>query len=558
VLAGKRVLVVLDNARDAAQVRPLLPGSAGCLVVVTSRSQLIGLAAVEEARLLPLGLLTEQEARELLAGRLGAGRVNAEQAAVTELIRLCARLPLALAITAARAAARPDHPLGALAAELRAADWPLDALDAGEPTASVRAVFSWSYRQLSPAAARLFRLLGIHPGPEISVPAAASLAGVEPAQARRLLTELVRAHLIAGHAPGRYAFHDLLRAYAAEQAHALDSDAARRSAVGRVLGHYLHTAHAAAVLVNPSRASLRIAAPDTGVTSERLADQRHALAWFEAEHHVLLAAATLAAETGFDRHAWQLPQVLADYLDASGHWHELAAVARSALDAATRLGETGGQAAAHRLLGGAHAQLARYDLARAHLADSLELYRQLGDRAGQGAVHLTVAWVSDLQERYAETLGHCERALGLFETVGDQVEQARTLATIGWCHAHLGRHQETREFCQRALALLRECGHRREAGIWDTLGYAEHQSGDHAAAVACYQRALSLFREFGDRYCQATVLAHLGDTRHAAGHNELAREAWQEAVAILDVLHHPYARTVRARLRQDAEPSLAR
>ena len=557
VLAGKRVLVVLDNARDAAQVRPLLPGSAGCLVVVTSRSQLAGLAAVEGARLLPLGLLTEQEARELLAGRLGAGRVEAEAEAVTELIGLCARLPLALAITAARAAARPDHPFAALAAELRAADGPLDALDAGEPTASVRAVFSWSYRQLSPAAARLFRLLGIHPGPDISAPAAASLAGVEPAQARHLLAELARAHLVAEHAIGRYAFHDLLRAYAAEQARALDGDAARRAAVGRALDHYLHTAHAAAVLVNPSHTSLRIAPPEPGVTSEHLVGQRQALAWFEAEHHVLLAAA-LAAGTGFERHAWQLPLAIGDYLDAGGHWHELAAVARNGLDAATRLGEVGGQAAAHRVLAGAHAQLARYDLAHAHLADSLELYRRLGDQAGQAIVHRTVAWVSDLQERYAETLGHCERALVLFQAVGDQVEQARTLATIGWCHAHLGGHREAREFCQRALALLRERGHRLyQAGIWDTLGYVEHQSGDHVAAVACYERALAMFRDFGDRYCQATVLAHLGDTRHAAGQSQEARRAWQEAVAILDALHHPYAGTVRARLRQDAEPSLA-
>ena len=557
VLAGKRVLVVLDNARDAAQVRPLLPGSAGCLVVVTSRSQLAGLAAVEGARLLPLGLLTEQEARELLAGRLGAGRVEAEAEAVTELIGLCARLPLALAITAARAAARPEHPLEALAAELRAAGGPLDALDAGEPTASVRAVFSWSYRQLSPAAARLFRLLGIHPGPDISAPAAASLAGVEPAQARHLLAELARAHLVAEHAIGRYAFHDLLRAYAAEQARALDGDAARRAAVGRALDHYLHTAHAAAVLVNPSRTSLRLAPPEPGVTSEHLVGQRQALAWFEAEHHVLLAAA-LAAGTGFERHAWQLPLAIGDYLDAGGHWHELAAVARNGLDAATRLGEVGGQAAAHRVLAGAHAQLARYDLAHAHLADSLELYRRLGDQAGQAIVHRTVAWVSDLQERYAETLGHCERALVLFQAVGDQVEQARTLATIGWCHAHLGGHREAREFCQRALALLRERGHRLyQAGIWDTLGYVEHQSGDHVAAVACYERALAMFRDFGDRYCQATVLAHLGDTRHAAGQSQEARRAWQEAVAILDALHHPYAGTVRARLRQDAEPSLA-
>ena len=558
VLAGQRVLVVLDNARDAAQVRPLLPGSAGCLVVVTSRGQLTGLAAVEGARLLPLGLLTEQEARELLAGRFGAGRVEADPHAVDELIRLCARLPLALAVTAARAAARPEHPLADLAAELRAVGGPLDALDAGDPTASVRSVFSWSYRQLSPAAARLFRLLGLHPGPDITPPAAASLADVELAQARHLLAELARAHLVAEHAPGRYAFHDLLRAYAAEQARALDSDGARRAAVGRAVDHYLRTAHAAAALVNPSHTSLRIALPEPGVTGEHLASQRQALAWFEAEHHVLLAAAALAAGTGFDRQAWQLPLAIGEYLDAGGHWHELAVVARNGLDAATRLGEVGGRAAAHRVLAGAHAQLARYDLAHAHLADSLELYRRLGDQTGEAVVHRTVAWVSDLQERYAETLGHCERALVLFQAVGDQVEQARTLATIGWCHAHLGGLREAREFCQRALGLLPERGHRLyEAGIWDNLGYVEHRSGDHVTAVACYERALAMFREFGDRYCQATVLAHLGDTRHAAGQSQEARRAWQEAVAILDALHHPYADTVRGRLRLDAEPSLA-
>ena len=552
VLAGQRLLVVLDNARDAAQVRPLLPGSAGCLVVVTSRGQLAGLAATGGARLLALGLLTEQEARELLAGRLGTGRVEAEPDAVDELIRLCARLPLALAITAARAAACPAHPLAALAAELRTADGRLDALDAGEPAASVRTVFSWSYEQLSPAAARLFRLLGIRPGPDISALAAASLAAVKPAQARQLLAELARAHLITELAPGRYGFHDLLSAYAAEQAHALDSDADQRAAIGRVLDHYLHTTYAAAVLVNPSRKSLSIAPPEPGVTSEHLVGQQQALAWFGAEYHVLLAAATLAAETGFDRHAWQLPWAMGDYLDSRGHWHELAAIQRSALDAAVRLGDTGGQAAAHRALAMAHTQLATYDVARAHLASSLKLYRRLGDRAGEARVHLTLAWVSDFQERYADALGHCEQALGLFQAIGDQVWQARALATIGWCCAHLGRHQQARAFCQRALALLRELGHRGyEAESWDNLGYAEHQAGDHVAAAACYQRALGLFQEFGDRYAQATVLTHLGDAQHAAGQTQAARRAWDEAVAILDALHHPYAGTVRAKLRQD-------
>ena len=286
--------------------------------------------------------------------------------------------------------------------------------------------------------------------------------------------------------------------------------------------------------------------------------QRQALAWFEAGHHVLLAAAALAARTGFDRHAWQLPLAIGDYLDAGGHWHELAAVARDGLDAATRLGEVGGQAAAHRVLAGAYAQLARYDLAHAHLADSLELYRRLGDQAGQAIVHRTVAWVSDLQgatpKRSATASGpwSCSRPLVTrWSRPGPSPPSAGATPTSA-CH------REARQFCQRALTLLPERGHRLyEAGIWDNLGYVEHRSGDHVAAVACYERALAMFRDFGDRYCQATVLAHLGDARHAGGQSQAAREAWQEAVAILEALHHPYAGAVRARLRQDGEPSLA-
>jgi DNA-binding SARP family transcriptional activator/tetratricopeptide (TPR) repeat protein len=552
LLAGRRMLVVLDNARDAAQVRPLVPGSAGCLVIVTSRSQLTGLAATGDARLLTLGLLTESEARDLLAARLGAERVQEEPEAAAELIGLCARLPLALAITAARSAARPAHPLAALAAELRTASGPLDGLDAGEPAASVRAVFSWSYEQLSPAAARLFRLLGSHPGPDISAPAAASLAGVEPAQARHLLAELAGAHLTAEHAPGRYAFHDLLRAYAAERAHIVGSDSVGQAATGRVLDHYLHTAYAAAVLLNPSRKSLSIAPPEPGVTAERLTGHQQAVAWFDAEHHVLLAAATLAARAGFDRHAWQIPWTMGDYLDHRGHWHELAAIQRSALDAAARLGDTRGQADAHRALAGAYTQLAAYDLAHAHLADSLKLYRRLGYLAGQARAILTLGWVFACQERYPDALSCCEQALGLFQTTGDRAGEARALASTGRCCAYLGRYQQARTFCQQALALLRELGHQSyEAEGWHNLGDVEQLSGDHPAAAACYQRALGLFREFGDRYSEAMILAHLGDAHHAAGQTQAARTSWREATAILDTLHHPDAGKIRAKLQQD-------
>ena len=222
LLDGRRVLVVLDNARDAEQVRPLLPGTPSALVLVTSRSPLAGLSALDGAVPVALDLLTTGDARDLLTHRLGAARLAAEPQAADDLIARCARLPLALAVVAARAAARPRLTLATLAAELADTASRLDALSVGDPLADVRGVFSWSYAALSPAAGQLFRLLGLHPGPDITAAAAASLAGLTPGQVRPTLTELVRAHLVTEHTPGRYTPHDLLRSYALEQAQVLD------------------------------------------------------------------------------------------------------------------------------------------------------------------------------------------------------------------------------------------------------------------------------------------------------------------------------------------------
>jgi hypothetical protein len=244
-LAERRMLVLLDNARDADQVRPLLPGAPGCLVLVTSRDQLAGLVAGAGAVPLALDLLSPEEARDLLDRRLGGDRIVAEPAAVEEIIERCDRLPLALAVVAARAAIQPERPLAVLAAALRDLHDRLDTLATGDPGTDARSVFSWSYQQLPASAARLFRLLGVHPGPDLSVSAAASLAGMTPAGVRPILAELVRAHLVTERVPGRYALHDLLRAYARELTCAQDSESDRHAAVRRVLDHYLHTAHSA-------------------------------------------------------------------------------------------------------------------------------------------------------------------------------------------------------------------------------------------------------------------------------------------------------------------------
>ncbi len=557
LLADKKILILLDNARDPAQVLSLLPGSPDCRVVITSRSELAGLVAEGAAQIsfgtaqISLNVLTFAEAREMLSQRLGRDRVAGDSESAAELIELCARLPLALAITAARAAARPGFALAALAAELRDARGRLDVLATGEDATDVRAVFSWSYQQLSPPTARMFRLLGLHPGPDITAPAAASLAGLPLPDARRLLRELTRGGLLTGPAPGRYAFHDLLHAYAAEQAEAQDSDTSRRTAVRRTLDHYLHTAYAAALLLNPSREPIALAPPEPGVLSERLTGYQQVLDWFEAERHVLIAAVTLAADAGFDACAWQLPWTLADFLLRRGYWPECAAVQRTALAAATRLGDKAGQAKVRWALAWACTRLADYDEARAQLAASLELLRQLGDRAGEARVQQSLGAVAGFQDRDADALDHAEQALVLFQAVKDRAGQAGALNDIGYCHAKLGDYERARATCQQALALYIELGNRSgEAVTWDSLGYAEHQIGRLSDAAACYQRALGLFRELGTRLFEAEILTHLGDTHRAADDRQQARDAWQQALAILGDLHHPAAAQVRDKLRQ--------
>jgi DNA-binding SARP family transcriptional activator len=366
VLAGKRVLVVLDNARDVEQVRPLLPGTPGCAVVVTSRDQLTPLVATEGAHPLTLDLLDIDDASELLKRRLGADRVAAEPGPVHDIIKACAGLPLALAIVAARAALRPDFPLAQLAAELRDTPGALNGLDAGDSGSDIRHVFSGSYRTLSPDAARLFRLLGVHPGPDISEAATSSLAGVSRNLLRPQLTELTRANLLTEHVPGRYTFHDLLRAYAAEQANTVDSEDSRRAARRRLFDHYLHSASAAARELAPQREHIALALPQPGVSPEGLADHDAALAWFASEHPVLVAAIDIASATGFEKHTWQLAKMVVTFLDRRGLWHDWVKVQTIAADAARRVGDREGQAHALNGLGLGYARSGRPNDAKPH------------------------------------------------------------------------------------------------------------------------------------------------------------------------------------------------
>jgi DNA-binding SARP family transcriptional activator/tetratricopeptide (TPR) repeat protein len=558
LLAGRRMLVLLDNARDADQVAPLLPGAAGCLVLVTSRDPLAGLVATAGARPVALDLLDRDEAVQLLARRLGPDRVAADPDATGELVARCAGLPLALAIVAARAATHPEFPLAALAGQLREARDGLDGFDGGDTATDVRAVFSWSYRRLGAAAARLFRLLGLHPGPDVGVGAAASLAGVPVTRARAPLAVLARAHLVTEHTPGRYAFHDLLRAYAAELAHGADSDTDRRSAIHRLLDHYLHTARAADLLLYPHGEPIALGPPRDGVAAERLTGPDQAMAWFTAERLALLAAIEGAARAGLLLHACQLAWTLDVFLQRRGHWNDRAAAQRAALDAARRLGDRGAQARSHRNLGFADADLGRHDAADRHLNRALELSEAAGDLAGQAWAHYHRNLVYGLQGRDADALAAAQRALELSQAAGDQVGQASALTDVGWYHGRLGHHRQALAFCGQALALHQQLDNRAyQAHTWSCLGDTHHQLGDRPQAIDCQRRALALFRELGDRYGEAGTLAHLGGLHRDAGDLGAARDAWRQARAILGEFDQPAADQIHGRLHRLDQPAAA-
>jgi tetratricopeptide (TPR) repeat protein len=556
LVADRRVLILLDNARDTDQVRPLLPGGSACLAVIISRNELPGLIAVDGAQPVSLDLLSVPESRELLTRRLGAARVATDPGSIDEIIASCARLPLALTIAAARAAARPRFPLSVLADELRGIRSRLDAFDGGDRATDIRAVFSWSYQALSPASARLFRLLGLHPGPDATAPAAASLSGSPVGGVRRCLIELARANLVTERSPGRFEFHDLLRSYAHELADQLDPPELCRAATGRLLDHYLQTAARAHQLLNPYHDDPIALPPVTdGVEVGEIADHDHALSWFAAERAVLLAALRRAGDAGLGQQAWQLAWAITPFLEYQGYWHEW----RAALEACRQHGDLHCRALTTRLLGRALVRLGRFDDAHEQLNRALSLYQEIDDAVGRAHTHRDIAWKLDGQGGHArEALDHVERAYELFRQSGHRSGEGRTLNGIGWFQITLGDYEVARIRCMEALALQREIGDRfGQAETWDSLGFLHLHLGQYAPAISCYERALELYGEFHDQYNIADSMNSLGDVHRAAGNSDAARKAWMAALPILDRLGHPDADRLRGKLRSLEEIEIA-
>ncbi|WP_407690763.1 ATP-binding protein [Saccharothrix syringae] len=530
LVAGKRVLVVLDNAATADQVVPLLPGTRTCTVLVTGRTTLSSLIDRYGARHLHLDVLTRDEARALLASRLGDRRVEDERAVTDELVELCGRHPLALAITARHAATRPQVPLAEVAAELR--ELGLDMLDDDDPAASLPAVLSWSRRHLADRQQEVFALLGVAPGPDIDLPAAASLTGLAEAHARRALRGLVDASLLDQHPHGRYAMHDLVRAYAATTAHDLP-EPVRRAALARVVDHYLHTAFAAERLLTPHREPVRLDPPSPGAHPHPLPDVPTALSWLDTHHPHLLAAQHTAAAHHRHQAVWQLAWSLSTFHQWRGHRHDVLVVWQAAADAADHLPDPATRPHAHRLLGLAHAELGRHDQALDHLHRALALAEHHHDPGQQAPTHHALAWAWELHGDDRRALGYSRRALDLYRALDQPVWEANALNTVAWLAAHVGEFDTARDHCQDALALHRH--HRYligEAHTLDTLGYIEHHTGHHRRAVGYYQQATALFRTLGDTASAAVALDYLGHPHAALGHHDRARAAWREALEL--------------------------
>ncbi|MGC4806470.1 ATP-binding protein [Micromonospora sp. DT233] len=589
-LAERQVLLVLDNAATARQVRPLLPGTDTCLTIVTSRSMLSGLVTRDGGRRLTVPMLTEDDAVALLRNVTTDYRRDDDPAELVELAGLCARLPLALRIAAERAASRPFMPLGELIRDLRDESALWDALTAEEDEESdaVRTVFAWSYRGLGATEARLFRLLGLHPGPDISAQAAAALAGAPAARVRQPLDALVTAHLVEQHAPGRYHLHDLLRAYAIDQARQFEDEQERRDALRRVLDWYLHTADAALARTLPFNRTVPLD-PPTDVTPLTFVGSTDADAWFDGERENLIAVTQAAAgiEADAPRTAWQLATILRSVFMHRNAFDGWFTTARVGLAAARTLGDRRGEAEALESLGKAHFQARQLDEAVRYHRAALAIRQSIGDEHGTAVSVNALGLLGLRHRRLTDALTHFTDSLTRFERIGNQRWQALLLSNLAETRYELGELALAAALLDRALTVqrkiddrgqegnslfflsmtLRELGRIDEAAdaieravtvaedagspVWLAHWLVEYARvlrarGRPAEALEAVHRAATIQRRLGDRSREAMALDGAGEAyrelgqpdeavafhlRAAAAHRQLG-DAWQLAVAL--------------------------
>jgi tetratricopeptide (TPR) repeat protein len=546
LVAGKRLLVVLDNARDGAHVLPLLPGSGTCTTLVTSRRRLTGLAATHGVPSLALEVLADSEAWDLLAGHLSEQRLHAEPEAVADLVRWCAGLPLAVGIVGARAASYPQFPLAALVDELRDADG-LGAADTDELDTGLRAVFATSYRALRPAAGEAFALLGVAPGPDIGLHAVAALLAVPVSRASELLRHLEAGHLARQHSPGRYQMHDLVRIYAGERARVDHQDAAD-AALRRVIDFYARAGCAAEAVLYPYERPAALGELPADVPCP--VDETAALAWLSAEYPCLMAAQESAERLGWNPPVWRLAWALDTFQRRQGHSADQLTMWRAAAAAADRAGEPGPHSLTAWRLGSALAREGELAEASDHLHQALALSGQAADPHGLASVNQSLAWLSEQRGDDRAALRYATSALTILRALREPMREAHALNQAGWYSAKLGDLTTARSYCETALHLAREHEDRDgEARTLDSLGYVAHQAGRYDDAVRHYEQALSLFEAVSTAYDYADTLERLADSHFAAGRREPALTAWRRVLALFTDQHRTAnANAVRAKL----------
>ncbi|WP_162834776.1 ATP-binding protein [Amycolatopsis circi] len=551
VLAGRRMLVVLDNAAAPDQVRPLLPSEAGCMVVVTSRSRLSGLVARDGAHRISLDVLAPDDAYALLREIIGRTRADHEPQATAELARSCAHLPLALRIAAERIADRPHLSVADLVQELAGEHDRLDVLAADDDeSTAVRTVFSWSYHALPDQAARVFRLLGLHPGSSISLPSATALTGATTADTQRLLAVLTGVHLLTEIGRDRYQFHDLLRDYAAERS-ADEPVHKREDATGRLFQWYLHTAHAALFAFYPQHPEIPIDPRPLDCHPLTFADSDHARTWFTAEHANLMAIIRRAPTVGQHTVGWQLPNAVDCYLADHHHVADQIAVHRLGLAAAQHLGHQLGQRWAHGHLGEALWGERRYDDAIVHHQQALTIGRSIGNRFGEASALGDLGHVYNELGRYREAADHSRQALDIVREIGHQRNQAVNLTNLGNALRGMGDLDQALTHLRQGLNIFIAIG-ATGGQAWPLRCIAKvyHQQGHSDHAVDCLRQAAALHLQYAGpgTYSYAVTLGDLGTVLNDIGRPLEARDAWNEALSILTDLDPHQADQIREHL----------
>jgi tetratricopeptide (TPR) repeat protein/transcriptional regulator with XRE-family HTH domain len=531
-LAGRRMLIVVDNAATVEQVRPLLPGTATAAVVVTSRDSLAGLVAVHGAHRVDLDLLPAGDAVALLRRLIGR-RVETDAAAAAGLAEQCARLPLALRVAAELAAARPDSPLHDLTTELADEQRRLDLLDAGgDPRGAVTAVFSWSYRHLAADMAGLFRLLGLHPGPDIDTHAAAAFAGGTVDDTRRQLAALARAHLVAPTGPGRYSMHDLLRAYAASLATGASDEPQRHAMLSRLFEYYLAAAAVAMDRLYPAEACRRPRVLPAAAVPD-LATLLAARTWLDTEGPNLTAIAAHTATHGWATHTIDLSSTLYRHLDIQRPTDALI-IHGYAVKAAQAIGDRAGRAHALTSLGVAHAQIGQRDQAATVLRQALAEFRQIDDGAGTARAQNNLGCVEYRLGQYSTAAERFTASAEMARRNADPVAEARALSNLGQVKELLGQHAAAADHLRRALCLNRSVGeHVGQVQTLNNLGVVLYGQGQHGPAAEHHNQALKIAVRNGDRYGEAYALIGLGDVHVRLGRPAEATEQYNQALALM-------------------------